>query len=131
MADKSDKELFIDALNNLPSDILSAKYDGYIPRKEAQPKAVSESPFDKTIDLHGLTKREALVVLRNTLTSASGKRHKILVITGRGNNSEGGHGVIRKAVINFLEKTGSLFVREYRFASQKNGGDGALEIVTK
>jgi len=131
MTDIRDKELFIDALKNLPSDIINAKYGGYIHHKKEQSKTFDDSPFDKTVDLHGLTKREALVVLRNTLTSVRGKRHKILVITGRGNNSEGGHGVIREAVINFLEKAGSLFVREYRFASKKNGGDGALEILTK
>ena len=131
MADMNDKKLFIEALNNLPDDILTAKYDGYLPRKKTQRKAAVESPFDKTIDLHGLTKPEALTVLRNTLSVAKGKRRKILVITGKGKNSEGGCGVIREAVLNFLSKAGSLFIREYKFASSKNGGDGAIEILTK
>ena len=131
MADMNDKELFIDAINNLPDDILTAKYDGYLPRKKLQRKHVPESPFDKKIDLHGLTKAEALAVLRNTLSLAKGKRRKILVITGKGNKSEGGCGVIREAVLNFLSKAGSLYIREYKFASGKDGGDGAIEILTK
>ena len=131
MADMDDKELFINAINNLPDDILTAKYDGYRPRKKARRKDDPESPFDKTIDLHGLIKAEALTVLRNTLSIAKGKRRKILVITGKGNNSEGGCGVIREAVLNFLRKAGSIYIREYKFASGKNGGDGAIEILTK
>jgi len=131
----NDKELFIDAINNMPSDVMSAKYDGHNfckkPNKKGRNKATVDAPFDRTIDLHGYTKSEALAVLRNTLTSARGKRQKILVITGRGNNSEERRGVIREAAINFLEKAGSLYIRRYRFASQKNGGDGALEIFTK
>ena len=127
----NDKDFFIDALNNLPEDILAAKYDGYIPAKRIKREVISDSPFDKTIDLHGLTKHEAIVVLRNALSSASGKRQKILIITGKGNKSQGGYGVIRAAVQNFLDKAGSLYIRDYKFASQKNGGDGAIEILTK
>jgi DNA-nicking Smr family endonuclease len=131
MTDSNDLDLFIDALNNLPDDIITAKYDGYIHPVRLRQKNIPEAPYDKTIDLHGLTKREALVVLQSTLTHSRGKQLKILVITGKGNKSEGGRGVIREAVQNFLDKAGSLYVREYRFASHKNGGDGAIEIVTK
>ena len=131
MTNINDKDLFIDALNNLPEDILSAKFNGYIPAKKIRREAKPDSPFDKTIDLHGLTKHEAIVVLRTALSSASGKRQKILIITGKGNKSQGGYGVISAAVKNFLDKAGSLYIRDYKFASQKNGGDGAIEILTK
>ena len=131
MTDKSDMDLFTDALNDLPDDIIQAKYDGYFPEKSVRQKNIPEAPYDNIIDLHGLTRREALAVLLNTLTSAKGKRHKILVITGKGKNSEGEFGVIREAVQIFLEKAGSIYIRKYGFASRKNGGDGAFEIFTK
>lgn len=131
MTDMNDKDIFINAINNLPSDILSAKYEGTMPCNKMRSRTAAKSPFDETLDLHGLTKREALDVLRKTLTAARGKHNKILVITGKGNNSEKGIGVIRETIIKFLEKTGAFYVSEYRFASQRNGGDGALEIVTK
>ena len=34
MSEKHDRDLFINALNNLPEDILSAKYGGYNPEKK-------------------------------------------------------------------------------------------------
>ena len=131
MDEMNDKKLFFDAINNLPDDILPAKYDGYLPRKRMRSKNIPDSQFDKTIDLHGLTRAEALAVLRNALSIAKGKRRKILVITGKGKRSEGGRGVIRESVLNFLDKAGSLNIREYKIASGRDGGDGAIEIVTK
>ena len=131
MTDKNEKDLFIDAINNLPDDVVRAKYEGYMPSKRPQQNVKLDAPYDKTVDLHGLTRKEALIILRNTLSTSKGKRLKILVITGRGNRSDGGIAVIREAVQNFLEKAGSLYIREYRTAPQKHGGDGAFEILTK
>ena len=131
MDESNDLDLFLDALNNMPEDILHAKYNGYVTEKGTERKKMSETHFDKTIDLHGFNKREALVVLRNTLSSSKGKRHRILVITGKGNNSDEGYGVIREAVSTYLDKAGPHYIREYKFASHKNGGDGAIEILTK
>ena len=128
---KKDMDIFLDAINNLPDDILRAKYNGYNPKKTKSSQITPKSPFDDTIDLHGLTRREALLNLRNTLTYAKGRRLRILVITGKGNHSEDGYGVIREAVCNFLEKEGKVYIREYGFAPRKNGGEGAIEIFTK
>jgi len=131
MTEKDEMNLFIEAINNLPDDVIRAKFEGRTPERKARVKKPLDTPFDKTVDLHGLTRKEALRVLRATLTSARGKRLRILVITGKGRNSEDGRGVVREAVRDYLEKAGSFFVREFKPASRKNGGDGAFEILTK
>lgn len=123
--------LFIDAINNLPDDIIRVKYDGHEPENKRRRKVTSVTLYDRTVDLHGFSRRSALSELRKVLSDSRGKRLKILVITGKGNNSCDGYGVIRNAVLRFLEKAGSLYVRDYGFASKKNGGDGAIEIFTK
>ncbi|MDP2984388.1 MAG: Smr/MutS family protein [Candidatus Latescibacter sp.] len=124
----SERELFLKALDNLPQDIQSAKY-GSDPgaEKPTRPRAV----HDLTVDLHGYTKDRALARVRSVLSRAKGKRLRILIITGRGNNSEGGVGILRKAVEDFLQKAGAPFVREYGPAAPEFGGDGAFDILTK
>jgi len=128
----SDMDMFLDAIDNLPEDVMQAKYEGNKPKRTKRCKNIHEkTPFDKTIDLHGLTKIEAISVLRNILTHAKGKRLKILVITGKGIHSQDSYGVIREAVSNFLKKVSPVYIREYKYAAQKHGGYGAFEIITK
>jgi DNA-nicking Smr family endonuclease len=124
----SERELFLKALDDLPKDIQNAKY-GTNPgtEKQTRPRAV----HDLTVDLHGFTRDRALVRLRGVLSRAKGKHLRILIITGRGNNSEGGVGILSKAVEEFLQKSGSPFVREYGRAAPEFGGDGAFDILTK
>jgi len=125
-------DMFLDAIDNLPDDVMQAKYEGNMPKKTKRFKSIHEkTPFDKTIDLHGLTKIEAIGILRNILTHAKGKRLKILVITGKGIHSQDSYGIIREAVSNFLKKASPVYVSEYKYADQKYGGDGAFEIITK
>lgn len=125
--DKKDRELFLKALDNLPEDLVHAKFDGAParrPPKRSKPKAV----HDIVVDLHGFTRADALARLRNVLERARGKQRRILVITGRGNNSEDGVGVLREAVARFLETEGSCYVREYGPAAPEFGGAGAFDI---
>jgi DNA-nicking Smr family endonuclease len=124
----SDRELFLKALDNLPKDIQSAKYESNPPKEKlTRPRAV----HDLTIDLHGCTRDQALARLRGVLIHAKGKRFRILVITGRGNNSEGGIGILKKAVEGYLQKAGSPLVREWGIAAPEFGGEGAFEIISK
>jgi DNA-nicking Smr family endonuclease len=124
----SEREMFLKALDNLPKDIQSAKYGSVFGgEKPARPRAV----HDLTIDLHGCTRDQALSRLQGVLSRANGKRRRILVITGRGNNSEGGVGILRTAVEDYLQKEGSRYVREYGSAAPEFGGDGAFDILTK
>jgi DNA-nicking Smr family endonuclease len=128
--DEKDRELFLKALKNLPRDMQLAKYGG----KPGQPHKEPTCPktvHDQVIDLHGLTRAEALTRLRNVLQRARGKNHRILVITGKGNNSEEGRGILREAVARFLETDGAPYIREYGYASPEFGGRGAFDIKTK
>ena len=125
-----DLKVFIDALDNLPKDIHLAKFGGDIPR-EPQKKRTKRKQYDKTIDLHGLTKHEALLVLHTALRSSKGKYQKLLIITGKGTHSHDGQGIIREAVRSFLTKAGSMYIREFQYAERSNGGDGAFEVITK
>ncbi len=125
----NDMELFLEAINNMPDDIHSAKFDGGVREKKthsSKPKKI----FEETIDLHGMNKDEALEKIGKTLKKARGTGKKILVITGRGNNSEDGFGVIRDAVRRYLNFEGSKYIREYCQAPPKHGGEGALIVLT-
>ena len=131
MADNETSDAFLDALNNLPDDILRAKYGGE-PLSASKPQSQKRKDhFDRSIDLHGFTCDEAIVILKNTLMRANGCKRRLLIITGKGNNSDGGHGVIREAVLEYLRGEGSVYVRECNFAASKHGGSGSIEILTK
>ena len=125
----NDMDLFLDAINNMPDDVHSAKFDGFI-RGKKRHSSTPKKVFDIIIDLHGMKKYEALDKIRNILKRAQGKGQQILVITGRGNNSEDGVGVLRKAVRYYLDHEGSRLIRGYCPAPPKLGGDGALIIFT-
>ena len=131
MDETNDIERFLEAIDNMPEDVMSAKYEGRAPSPRKPEKKKSSDTYDKTLDLHGKTRREAITILGTTLSRCKGKRLRLLVITGRGNNSEGGQGVLREVVLNYLQRAGSLFVREFHFAPRKKGGDGAIEILTR
>ena len=127
---EDDSELFRKALENLPEDIHNAKFGG----ASEPPRPVRSRPkpvHDSVIDLHGLTRTEAIDRLRIILAWAKGKNRRILVITGRGNRSEDGVGVLREAVARFLETTGAHYIREFSSAAPEFGGGGAFDIVTK
>jgi len=124
-------EIFIKAIDNLPDDIMSAKYEGAKPKERKLKPAVKKSVYDKVIDLHGYTKDNALKILMNSLANAKGKKLHMLVITGKGNHSENNDGILRQAVRVYLEKVGKIYITDYKTASPKDGGDGAFEIFTK
>ena len=113
----------------MPDDVHSAKFDGVVREKKthsSKPKKI----FDETIDLHGMNRDEALDAIQIILRRTRGTGKKILVITGRGNNSEDGFGVLKDAVRRYLNCKGSKYIREYCQAPPKHGGDGALIVLT-
>ncbi|MHB9029837.1 MAG: Smr/MutS family protein [Candidatus Latescibacterota bacterium] len=128
--DDKDRELFLKALENLPKDVQFAKYGGMPERPKKEPTR-PKTVHDLVIDLHGVTRAEALARLRTVLERTRGKHRRILVITGKGNNSEEGRGVLRETVARFLETSGAAYIREYKYASPEFGGEGAFDIRTK
>ncbi len=126
---EEDRELFLKALDNLPANLRKAKFGGASePRKRGRtrPKTV----HDTVVDLHGVTREEAVARVQTVLARAKGKHRRILVITGRGNRSADGVGVLREAVARFLETGGACYIREYGFAAPEYGGEGAFDILT-
>ncbi len=130
-SDKDDLELFMKALDNMPSDMYRAKFEGNSQQPKKAPVKAKTDGFDREIDLHGLKRQEAVTVLSVALKHSKGKGETILVITGRGNNSQEGISVIRQSVMSYLAGKGAKLIKDYRFADRKHGGDGAFIVRTK
>jgi DNA-nicking Smr family endonuclease len=86
---------------------------------------------DRQLDLHGLTRDEALAELPRFLRNA---RHKgcaaVLVITGKGYNSPG-EPVLQQSVTSWLRDAGREMVVEYAPAPREMGGSGAFVVFLR
>ncbi len=83
------------------------------------------------LDLHGMSRDEALESIRQFITGAYNREQKaVLVITGKGNNSPG-EPVLRAAVVSWLREAGKKMVAEFAPAPQQLGGSGALVVFLK
>lgn len=83
------------------------------------------------LDLHGLTREEALESLEHFIASARRREQRaVLVITGKGNNSPG-EPVLQGAVISWLRERGKGMVAEFAPAPRELGGSGALVVFLK
>lgn len=87
--------------------------------------------IDLELDLHGLTRDEALESLATFITSAYNRGQKaVLVITGKGNNSPG-EPVLLTAVSGWLREQGKGMVAEFAPAPRQLGGGGAFVVFLK
>jgi len=87
--------------------------------------------IDLELDLHGLTREEALESLKHFISGAYNRGQKaVLVITGKGNNSPG-EPVLQGAVVSWLRENGKTMVAEFAPAPQQMGGGGALVVFLK
>ena len=87
--------------------------------------------IDLELDLHGMTRDEALESMKHFITGAFNRGQKaVLVITGKGNNSVG-EPVLQAAVMSWLRETGKKMVAEFAPAPQQLGGSGALVVFLK
>ncbi len=83
------------------------------------------------LDLHGLTRDEALESLDRFITGAWRRELKaVLVITGKGNNSSG-EPVLQAAVAGWLRDKGSKRVVEFAPAPRRMGGTGAYVVFLR
>ena len=83
------------------------------------------------LDLHGLTRDEALAELPRFLRSARSKgQAAALIITGKGNNSPG-EPVLQRAVAAWLRDAGRELVVEYAPAPRELGGSGAFIVFLR
>ncbi len=83
------------------------------------------------LDLHGLTRDEALESLGQFITGAWRRAMKaVLVITGKGNNSPG-EPVLQAAVAGWLQDKGKKMVVEFLPAPRQMGGSGAFVVFLR
>lgn len=79
----------------------------------------------RELDLHKLTREEALQATRDFLDECLGSGvERALIITGKGKHSADGQAILRPAVEDFL-RTQDV---EYQKAKPNQGGDGALFV---
>ena len=86
---------------------------------------------DYQLDLHGLSRDEALAELPRFLRTARMKgQAAVLVITGKGNNSPG-EPVLQQAVAAWLRDAGRELVVEFAPAPRELGGSGAFVVFLR
>lgn len=119
---------------------LDTKFTDFIPDEgELQPLAGNRLRQVKRgvvsvghqLDLHGLTREEALDALPRFLLSAQKKGQKaVLVITGKGNHSSE-EPVLHQAVASWLRDAGRKCVLEFAPAPREMGGSGAYVVFLR
>lgn len=83
------------------------------------------------LDLHGLTREEAIAALPGFLHSARKRGQKaVLVITGKGNHSVE-EPVLHQAVASWLRDAGREIVLEFAPAPREMGGSGAYVVFLR
>ncbi|OFX08648.1 MAG: hypothetical protein A2516_07805 [Alphaproteobacteria bacterium RIFOXYD12_FULL_60_8] len=90
-------------------------------------------PIEARLDLHGMGEARACEALRRFIQDAhaSGLRC-VLVVTGKGRQSEGGFGIIRTRTPDWLNGADLRpLILSFSHARPKDGGAGALYILLK
>ncbi|MEE8245727.1 MAG: Smr/MutS family protein [Alphaproteobacteria bacterium] len=89
-------------------------------------------PVEGSIDLHGLTQKQAAHALGAFLTDAQeAGRRCVLVITGKG-DAKGEAGVLRAMAPRWLnEPPNRARILAFEHAQPKHGGQGALYVLLR
>ena len=135
--DKAAEELFLQEIGRLK---LEVKFTETLPNED-ELKTLSGNRLkqlkrgiilvDYQLDLHGLSRDEALSELPRFLRSARMKgQTAVLVITGKGNNSTG-EPVLQQAVAAWLRDAGRELVLEFTPAPREMGGSGAFVVFLR
>ena len=136
--EESEQKLFFEAINGLkldvrfnegaPEELLPAK-----PGTSSRLKQLRRGTIhlDYELDLHGLTKDEALDALNSFVKGAYRRgQQAVLVITGRGNHSPD-EPILKSAVDKWLREVGKKMVVEFFSAPRQMGGDGAVVVFLR
>ena len=135
---KEDEEMrvFIQAVEALRMDV---RFSDQLPELEAPQAPVNRLRqlrrggirINLELDLHGLTRDEAIENLERFVKGAYNRGQKgVLVITGKGNNSPG-EPVLKLAVAGWLQGAGKTMVSEFVAAPRDMGGTGAFAVFLK
>lgn len=136
--EEEEQEVFLKALDALRLDV---RFSDQLPEEESAPRPAPVNRLrqvrrggirvDLQLDLHGLTRDEALENLDRFVKGAYNRGQKgVLVITGKGNNSPG-EPVLKVAVANWLRVSGKGMVAEFVQAPNDMGGSGAFVVFLK
>ncbi len=98
--------------------------------KKKQRKRKSERLFQKVLDLHGKTKMEAIPLIRQIVKdSKRSGTSPILIIHGKGSkNNSSKISILKKLVHIMLEHELRPYVKDYRSAAPRDGGEGATVV---
>jgi DNA-nicking Smr family endonuclease len=114
--------------DELPEDVTPLRPSGLNRLRELKRGALRIS---LELDLHGLTRDEALLSLEKFIAGAYNRSQKaVLVITGKGNNSPE-EPVLQGAVSGWLREQGKGSVAEFTPAPRQLGGNGAFVVFLK
>tara|TARA_B100000405_G_scaffold277007_1_gene219119 strand:- start:111 stop:842 length:732 start_codon:yes stop_codon:yes gene_type:complete len=92
-----------------------------------------EIPPNKSIDLHGMTRQEAHQFVRRTLLAIRRDGHRCLhIVTGRGQGTFDGHGVLKEALPTWLTTAPlNAHVLAIATAPGRLGGQGAYLVLIR
>jgi DNA-nicking Smr family endonuclease len=135
---EEERRLFLEALGNLHLDVtFRDEHPGGeepvrpLPVNRLRQLKRGAVRIDFQLDLHGLTKDEALKSLAAFVSGAYNRGQKaVLIITGKGNRSPG-EPVLQGAVTSWLREKGKGMVAEFAPAPRDMGGSGALVVFLK
>jgi DNA-nicking Smr family endonuclease len=135
--DSSASELFLQEIGRLKLEVKFAETlpdeDELKPLSGNRIKQLKRGVIavDYQLDLHGLTRDEALAELPRFLRTARLKgQTAVLVITGKGYNSTG-EPVLQQAVSAWLRDAGRELVVEFAPAPREMGGSGAFVVFLR
>ena len=98
-------------------------------REEAAPENGKKERFPARLDLHGMTRKQASSRLREFIrNSVRGGLRKVLVIHGRGLNSE--DGAVLPALVR-TELAENPDVLDFGAAPPSQGGNGAMQVFLR
>lgn len=131
---QTEEELFLCALGKMDSRFADAFPEGEpVAAESRRMKLVMKAKLfpEHKVDLHGLTREEALARVAFFLEDARYQGCKlVLLVTGQGRGS-GGEPIIRAAVEQYLQGKGASLAAEWSRAPRHLGGDGALVVFLK
>lgn len=107
--------------------------DSYPPHASPRLKQLRQGTIKirMELDLHGLTRDEALKYLARFIDGAWQREMKaVLVITGKGNNSPG-EPILQEAVAGWFRDQGKKRVVEFAPAPSRMGGAGAFVVFLR